>query len=137
MMTMPVPKRNANMQIGDYVPKAGIYTKPGIVVDKKEDGTVVIDTDPRQVEKYHKYANTSGLTPEEKVRFNAIMDEVMDAGDDAERINRLQEKIDLVRTEPNGKRVFDTLVNQQSTLIRFAKDLPRVYSYDSSKITGY
>lgn len=137
MMTMPVPKRNANMQIGDYVPKAGIYTKPGIVVDKKEDGTVVIDTDPRQVEKYHKYANTSGLTPEEKVRFNAIMDEVMEASDDAERINRLQEKIDIVRTEPNGKRVFDTLVNQQSTLIRFAKDLPRVYSYDSSKITGY
>ncbi|MEY3900870.1 MAG: hypothetical protein RL189_176 [Pseudomonadota bacterium] len=137
MMTMPVPKRNANMQIGDYVPKAGIYTKPGIVVDKKEDGTVVIDTDPRQVEKYHKYANTSGLTLEEKVRFNAIMDEVMEASDDAERINRLQEKIDIVRTEPNGKRVFDTLVNQQSTLIRFAKDLPRVYSYDSSKITGY
>ncbi|MFZ9521059.1 MAG: hypothetical protein ACO3A4_11345 [Silvanigrellaceae bacterium] len=137
MMTHPVPKRNANMQVGDYVPKAGIYTKPGVVVDKKEDGTVVIDTDPKQIERYHKYANTSGLTPEEKLRFNSIMDEVMEAADDAERINRLQEKIDLVRTEPNGKRVFDTLVNQQSTLIRFAKELPKVYSYDPEKITGY
>jgi len=137
MMTMPVPKRNANMQIGDYVPKAGIYTKPGIVIEKKEDGTVVIDTDPKQIERFHKYANTSGLTPEEKTRFNSIMDEVMEAGGDAERINRLQEKIDLVRHEPNGKRVFDTLVNQQSTLIRFANALPRVYSYDSQQITGY
>lgn len=137
MMTMPVPKRNANMQIGDYVPKAGIYTKPGIVIEKKEDGTVLIDTDPKQIERFHKYANTSGLTPEEKTRFNKIMDEVMEASDDAERINRLQEKIDMVRHEPNGKRVFDTLVNQQSTLIRFANALPKVYSYDSQQITGY
>lgn len=137
MMSMPIPKRNGNMQIGDFVPKAGIYTKPGIVVEKKEDGTVVIDTDPKQIEKYHKYANTSGLTPEEKSRFNSIMDEVMEATDDGDRLNRLQEKIDMVRTEPNGKRVFDTLVNQQSTLIRYAKALPKVYSYDSEKITGY
>jgi hypothetical protein len=137
MMTMPVPKRNANMQIGDYVPKAGIYTKPGIVIEKKDDGTVVINTDPKEIERYHKYANTSGLTPQEKVRFNSIMDEVMEANDDAERINRLQEKIDMVRHEPDGKRVFETLVNQQSTLIRFAKALPKVYSYDSQQITGY
>lgn len=137
MMSMPIPKRNGNMQIGDFVPKAGIYTKPGIVIEKKEDGTVVIDTDPKQIEKYHKYANTSGLTPEEKTRFNSIMDEVMEATDDGDRLNRLQEKIDMVRTEPNGKRVFDTLVNQQSTLIRYAKALPKVYSYDSEKITGY
>ena len=137
MMSMPIPKRNGNMQIGDFVPKAGIYTKPGIVIEKKEDGTVVIDTDPKQIEKYHKYANTSGLTPEEKSRFNSTMDEVMEATDDGDRLNRLQEKIDMVRTEPNGKRVFDTLVNQQSTLIRYAKALPKVYSYDSEKITGY
>lgn len=137
MMSMPVPKRNANMQIGDLVQKAGIYTKPGIVVDKKDDGTVVIDTDPKQIERYHRYANTSGLTPQEKARFNSIMDEVMDGKDEGERINRLQEQIDAVRTEPDGKRVFDTLVNQQSTLIRYAKALPRVYTYDPSQINGY
>ncbi|NBO37284.1 hypothetical protein EBU99_01740 [bacterium] len=137
MMTMPVPKRNANMQIGDYVPKAGIYTNPGVVVEKKEDGTVVVDTDAKLIERYHKYTNTSGLTPEEKTRFNSIMDEVMEAQDDGERINRLQEKIDMVRSEPNGKKVFDTLVNQQSMLIRYSKALPRVFSYDSQKITGY
>jgi hypothetical protein len=137
MMTMPVQKRNANMQIGDYVPKAGIYTKPGVIVEKKEDGTVIIDTDQATIEKYHKYANTSGLTPEEKIRFNSIMDEVMESSDDADRINRLQQKIDMVRSEPDGKRVFETLVNQQSTLIRYSQELPRVYSYDSEKITGY
>lgn len=137
MMTAPVAKRNANMQIGDYVPKAGIYTKPGIVTEKKEDGTVIIDTDPKKIEKYHKYANTSGLTPEEKARFNSIMDEVMEAEDDGERINRLQEKIDMVRNDPNGKKVFETLLNQQSTLIRYARELPKVYSFDSQKITGY
>ncbi|MEN9529402.1 MAG: hypothetical protein RI932_1275 [Pseudomonadota bacterium] len=137
MMSMPVPKRNANMQIGDLVQKAGIYTKPGVVVEKKDDGTVVIDTDQKQIERHHRYANTSGLTPQEKARFNSIMDEVMEGRDDGERINRLQEKIDQVRTEPDGKRVFDTLINQQSTLIRYARALPRVYSYDSSQINGY
>jgi hypothetical protein len=65
------------------------------------------------------------------------MDEVMDAKDNGERINKLQEQIDQVRTEPEGKRVFDTLVNQQSILIRYAKELPRVYSYDAGQINGY
>lgn len=137
MMNTPIYKRNANMQIGDLVQKAGIYTKPGVVVEKKEDGTVVIDTDPQQIEKYHKYVNTSGLSPDEKARFNTIMDEVMETKDDGERINRLQEKIDMLRTDPEGKKVFETLLNQQSTLIRYSKELPRVYSYDSAKITGY
>lgn len=137
MMTMPVPKRNANMQIGDLVQKAGIYTKPGVVVEKKEDGTVVIDTDQKQIERFHRYTNTSGLTPEEKARFNSIMDEVMESQDDGERINRLQEKIDILRNDPDGKKIFDTLINQQSTLIRYSKELPRVYSYDSGKIYGY
>lgn len=137
MMTMPVPKRNANMQIGDLVQKAGIYTKPGVVVEKKEDGTVVIDTDQKQIERFHRYTNTSGLTPEEKARFNSIMDEVMESQDDGERINRLQEKIDILRNDPDGKKIFDTLINQQSTLIRYSRELPRVYSYDSGKIYGY
>jgi hypothetical protein len=137
MMTMPVPKRNANMQIGDLVQKAGIYTKPGVVVEKKEDGTVVIDTDQKQIERYHRYTNTSGLSPEDKVRFNSIMDEVMESQDDGERINRLQEKIDVLRNDPDGKKIFETLINQQSTLIRYSKELPRVYSYDSGKIYGY
>lgn len=136
-MTMPVPKRNANMQIGDLVQKAGIYTKPGVVVEKKEDGTVVIDTDQKQIERYHRYTNTSGLSPEDKVRFNSIMDEVMESQDDGERINRLQEKIDVLRNDPDGKKIFETLINQQSTLIRYSKELPRVYSYDSGKIYGY
>lgn len=137
MMSMPVPKKNANMQIGDLVQKSGIYTKPGIVVDKKEDGTVVVDTDPSKIEKFHRYTNTSGLTPAEKERFNSIMDEVMETKDDAERINKLQDKIDMVRAEPGAKKIFDTLINQQSLLIRFSKELPRVYSADASKVNSY
>ena len=56
-------------QIGDMVSKAGIYTNPGVVIEKKEDGTVLIDTEPMVVNKYHRYANTTGLTEEEKGRF--------------------------------------------------------------------
>ena len=136
-MSMPIPKRNANLQLGDLVHKAGIYTKPGVVVEKKEDGSVVVDTDQKKIDQFHRYANTSGLTPEEKERFNAIMDEVMETKDDAERINRLQDKIDLVRHDASSKKVFDTLINQQSLLIRFSKELPRVYTTDSAKVNGY
>ena len=55
-------------QIGDLVSKAGIYTNPGVIVEKKEDGTVVVDTEPMEVNKYHRYTNTTGLND----RFHLI-----------------------------------------------------------------
>ena len=41
--------------IGDLVSKAGIYTNAGVVVDKKDDGTVTVDTEPMVVNQYHRY----------------------------------------------------------------------------------
>ena len=84
-------KKGTNVQIGDLVNKAGIYTKPGVVTEKKEDGNVVIDTDPELIKKYHRYSNVSGLTAEEKDKFNGIMDEVMANANNADRINMLQD----------------------------------------------
>ncbi|MBX9704152.1 MAG: hypothetical protein K2X39_08375, partial [Silvanigrellaceae bacterium] len=54
------PNISANIKIGDYVPHAGIYTKPGVVIEKKEDGTVVVDTHQEIIEKYHRHSNTTG-----------------------------------------------------------------------------
>jgi hypothetical protein len=71
------PPKGANVQMGDLVNKAGIYTKPGVVVDKKEDGTVVIDTNEDEIKKFHRHSNTTGLTIEDKEKFNTIMDEIM------------------------------------------------------------
>ena len=59
--------------IGDLVSKSGVYTEPGVIVEKKDDGNVVVDTEPMQINKYHRHANTTGLTEQEKEEFNRIL----------------------------------------------------------------
>ena len=121
-------------KIGDLVPKAGIYTNPGVVVEKKDDGTVVIDTEPMTIHKYHRYTNTSGLNVAEKQKFNEILDEIYQAKDDVEKINGIQINIDKLKVDPKNQNIVQYLRNQQSHLIRQAKELPRTYNWDASNI---
>lgn len=134
MVQFLTPPRHAKIQIGDYVNKAGIYTKPGVVVEKKEDGTVVIDTEKENIDKYHKYSITTGLTPEEKDKFNSIMDDIMSSENNVDRINQLQAKIDELRTDPINRKVVETLRNEQAQFIRYARELPRVYTFDGNRM---
>lgn len=122
--------------VGDLVPKAGIYTNPGVVVEKKEDGTVVVDTEPMQINKYHRYANTTGLSEREKTTFNAILDEIYKKEDDVEKINDIQLNIDKLKVDPNNSNVVQYLRNQQAHLIREAKQLPRTFNWDAASIRG-
>ena len=123
-------------KVGDLVRKAGIYTNPGVVVEKKEDGTDVIDTEPLVVNKYHRYTNTTGLSQDEKLKFNAILDEIYKKEDDVEKINDIQTNIDKLKIDPTNTRIVQYLRNQQAHLVREAKELPRTYSWDDSKIKG-
>jgi Na+/phosphate symporter len=134
MVQMIKPPKGAHIQVGDMVNRAGIYTKPGVVIEKNEDGTVTIDTDAEAVKEYHRHANTTGLTPEDKERFNGIMDDIMDMSENSERLNDLQAKIDELRLDPESKKLMQALKNEQSSLIRMARELPRVFTYDSGKI---
>jgi hypothetical protein len=127
--------RTSGPNIGDLVPKSGIYTNPGVVVDKKEDGTVSVDTDPMAINKYHRYTNTSGLNEVEKDTFNRILDEIYQARDnDVDKINDIQNEIDRMKTDPANRNVVQYLRNQQSFLIRKAQGLPRTYNTDGDKI---
>ena len=134
VMNVTAQPRGANVQVGDYVSKAGIYTKPGVIVEKREDGTVQLDTDPETIQKYHRHTNTTGLTPEEKDRFNGIMDQIMANGTYGERINELQSTIDSLKSDSGNKRVVNTLRNEQAALIRLSRELPRVYNYELDKL---
>lgn len=134
MVFIPPPSKSAFIQIGDYVPKVGIYTNPGVVAEKKDDGTIVIDTDKEKIKQFHRHSITTGLTPREKDRFNDIMDDVMSMGANSERIIELQQGIDSLRTNPANKKVTDLLKNEQAQLIRWSKDLPRVYSTMPEKL---
>ena len=120
--------------IGDLVRKAGIYTNPGVVVEKKEDGTVVVDTEPMTINKYHRFTNTSGLNEIEKDKFNAILEEIYKKDDDVEKINDIQVNIDKLQMDPLNANLVQYLRNQQAHLIRQAKNLPRTYSWDESKL---
>lgn len=122
-------------QIGDLVPKAGIYTQAGVVVEKKHDGSVTVDTDPMVVNKYHRYANTSGLNEREKEMFNNILDQIYQKNDDLEKINGIQSEIDRLKSDPGNQNIVQYLRNQQSYLVRQAKTLPRTYNWDEGNIS--
>jgi hypothetical protein len=134
MVYIPPPSRGSQRQLYDFVPRAGIYTNPGVIVQRNDDGTMVIDTDKEIIHQYHRHTNTTGLTPEEKDLFNDIMDNIIAMEDNGDRINQLQGLIDELRQEPTNKRVVDRLRNQQAELIRWAKALPRVYNTSVEKI---
>ena len=114
-------------QIGDLIPKTGIYTNPGVVTEKKDDGSVVVDTDPMSINKYHRYANTTGLSQQEKLKFNEILDEIYQNNNDVEKINNIQMQIDELKADPSNHKIVQYLRNQQSHLIRQARELPNSY----------
>ena len=121
-------------QIGDLIPKSGMYTNPGVVTEKKADGTVVIDTEPLSVHKYHRYTNTTGLSEPEKMKFNEILDQIYQSDDDVGKLNDIQKSIDTLKTDPKNKNIVQYLRNQQATLIRAARKLPREYNWDESQL---
>lgn len=120
--------------VGDLIPKSGIFSEPGVVIDRKEDGTVTVDTDPLAINQYHRYSNTTGLTRDEKMRFNKILDDIYKFDDDLTKINEIQKEIDSLKTDPNSKNIVQYLRNQQTQLIRESKKLPRVYIQDEGSL---
>ena len=123
-------------EIGDLVPKAGIYTEPGVVTKRNHDGTVKISTEPLDVNKYHRYMNTTGLTEGDKQEFNGILDEIYKREDSVERINGIQQEIDRLKADPKQKDIVQYLRNQQAHLIRESKALPNSYNWDESQLRG-
>ena len=134
MVTVPLPSRGAHVQIGDFVPRAGIYTNPGVVMEKKENGDLVVNTDPNAIKQFHRHSVTNGLTPEDKERFNVIMDEVMSLKSNPDRINTLQTFVDDLKADSDSKKVTNALKTEQAQLIRMSKELPRVYVTSPDKI---
>ncbi len=120
--------------IGDLVPKSGIYTEPGVVTAKKDDGSVVVDTDPMKLNQYHRYANTTGLNEQEKADFNGILDQIYSKENDVERINDIQSEIDRLKQDPHSKNVVQYLRNQQAVLVRQAGKLPTTYNWDEMQL---
>ena len=134
MVRIVNPPKGSHFQIGDFVPKAGIYTRPGVIIEKKDNGMVVIDTNKEEIDKYHRHTNTSGLSPDEKKKFNEIMDKTMEAQSNGERINQLQVTIDNLKLNVEDKKVVEYLRNEQAQLIRLSRELPRIYTYESGRI---
>ncbi|MBP6219017.1 MAG: hypothetical protein KA436_10570 [Oligoflexales bacterium] len=117
-------------KVGDLIPKSGIYTEPGVVIEKKDNGTVTVDTDPMAINKYHRYSNTTGLSEEEKVKFNSILDEIYKNDDQITKINEIQKEIDVLKTDHRNKNIVLYLRNQQAGLIREVKQLPQFYNQE-------
>jgi len=122
------------VKTGDLVQQVGIYSKPGVVIERQKDGMVKIDTEPMSIHRYHGYTNTTGLELEEKKQFNAILDRIYKFDKDVDKINEIQHEIDKLRLDSDNKNIIQYLRNQQSQLIRKAHELPRYYKIDETKI---
>ena len=120
--------------IGDLVPKSGIYTEPGVVMEKKDDGSLVVSTEPLAVNKYHRYTNTTGLSEPEKVQFNEMLDQIYQKDHDTDRINDIQTEIDRLKTDPTSHNIVQYLRNQQAYLVRQTHKLPPTYQTDESSV---
>ncbi len=124
-------------KIGDLIPKSGMYTNPGVVVEKREDGTVVVDTEPLAINKYHRFGNTTGLSEEEKNSFNSVLDAIYTKEDPLDRLNDIQGTIDDLKKDPRNRNIVQYLRNQQAVMIRDSRSLPRVYSADEAMLSGF
>lgn len=122
------------LQIGDLIPSAGIYTNAGVIVEKKENGQVRIDTSQETIEQYHKYGDTSGLSQEDKIKFNEVMKDVTSIEDHKERLEVLQQKIDDLSDDLKNKDILRKLSIRQRDLIRQLRTLPRFYEFDSKHL---
>jgi hypothetical protein len=118
--------------VGDLVPRSGMYTEPGVIIEKKEDGSVVVDTEPLTINRYHRYSNTSGLTPDEKDKFNHILDDIYRKEDKMVQMTDIQQEIDMLKIEPENKNIVQYLRNQQAMMIRDVRKLPRTYNADEA-----
>lgn len=123
-------------KIGDLIPKSGMYTNPGVVVEKREDGTVVVDTEPLTINKYHRFGNTTGLSEEEKNSFNSVLDAIYTKEDPLDRLNDIQGTIDDLKKDPRNRNIVQYLRNQQAVMIRDIRRLPTVYSADEAMLNG-
>lgn len=121
-------------EIGDLIPKSGVYTEPGVVTKKNEDGTVVISTKPMDVSQFHRYINTTGLTLEEKNEFNTVLDQIYSKDDESQRVNGIQQEIDRIKTDPRKHKIVQYLRNQQAHLIRENGSLPQSYQWDEAQL---
>ena len=122
------------VNVGDLVIKSGIFTEPGVIVEKSDDGTVTIDTEPLTINKFHRYSDTTGLTAVEKEKYNGILDSIYKETDQMKRLNALQKEIDALRVKPEMKNIVEYLRNQQAMIIRKVKQLPRFYTRDQAEV---
>jgi hypothetical protein len=121
----PLPKEFPMAEIGDLVPKSGLYTDPGVIIEKKEDGGLVIDTEPMTINKYHRFTNTTGLSLAEKERFNTILDQIYAKEDDVAKINDIQDRQTKNRSDEQECRAvfaqpastFDSFVAELAALL--------------------
>ena len=121
-------------QPGDFIPSAGIYSSPGVVMGQNEDGTISVDTNPESIREFHKYSITNGLNIEDKIAFNAIIDDVM-THDDDDRINILQARIRDIQNDPSHHaNLLNKLKSEQAELIRSAGRLPTIYTVKPSEL---
>jgi hypothetical protein len=108
-------------QLGDLVTRTGSFASPGVVVQKNDDGSVVVDTEPLTVSEFHKYTNTSGLSEDEKDEFNSILDQIYARPNETERVQCIEEEINRLRDQQANQNIVRYLRNQQAYLMRHSR----------------
>ncbi len=114
-----------SFSIGDTVfDKKG---RPGTVIGRDEKAQLVVDQKDDAYQKARRRGFVNGLKDDQRVKFNEVIDQVLEKETTRERVDQLQEKIDELRTDPRNHAVTRYLEGEMLHMMNSEGLHPRSY----------
>ena len=108
---------------------------PSVIVGRDDvKSTLKIDQDFSAFQVATRHGLINGLAPENREKFNEIMNDVMSDKDNAERVTMLQGKIDELKIDPRNTKLVQYLDGEVKHLMNLKGIKPRFYNTEETKV---
>jgi hypothetical protein len=108
---------------------------PSVIVGRDDvKSTLKTDQDFSAFQVATRHGLINGLAPENREKFNEIMDDVMSDKDNAERVTMLQGKIDELKIDPRNTKLVQYLDGEVKHLMNLKGIKPRFYNTEETKV---
>jgi hypothetical protein len=115
-----------SFKVGDVA--FGRTGEPGVVSGRDlARGELTVQTDLKEVEKFHKHGYINGLQPEERDIYQSVLDDVADIKDPEEKLVKLREKISEVEADPKQFHLLGYLKSELFHVMHLYNISPREY----------
>lgn len=115
-----------SLSIGDTVfDKKG---RPGTVVGRDDKAQIVMDQKDEVYQKARRRGFVNGLQEDQRIKFNEVIDQVLEKEGVQERLDSLNEKIEELRVDPRNHVVTRYLEGEMLHMMNSEGVHPRVYN---------